>query len=93
MLGNLKILDSFMKRYQELLSWNSPQSGTMAVLKLLLPVPIEEFAEELVEKMGVLIMPGSVFDLPGNFFRVGFGKKNMTHALDRFEQFLKQYGK
>jgi aspartate/methionine/tyrosine aminotransferase len=89
MLGNLKILDAFMKRHQELLFWVPPQSGTMAVLKLLLPVPIEKFSEELVEKMGVLIMPGSVFDLPGNFFRIGFGKKNMVEALDRFEQFLR----
>lgn len=93
MLDNLKILDSFMKRHQEILSWNPPQSGPIAVLKLLLSVPIEKFAEELVEKMGVLIMPGPVFDLPGNFFRVGFGKKNMIHALDRFEQFLKNDGK
>lgn len=93
MLSNLEILDSFMKRYQKLLSWDRPQSGTLAVVKLLLPVPIEKFTEELVEKMGVLIMPGSVFELPGNFFRIGFGKKNMTHALEHFEQFLKNYGK
>ncbi|MFI5342894.1 MAG: hypothetical protein ACHQUC_01610 [Chlamydiales bacterium] len=37
-------------------------------------------------------MPGHVFDLPGNYFRIGFGKKNMIDALDRFEQFLKHYG-
>ena len=43
--------------------------------------------------MGVLIMPGTVFDLSGNYFRVGFGKKNMIQALDRFEQFLKNYKK
>src|SRR5882757_9991480 len=58
LLDNLKILESFMKRHQDLLSWVPPQSGTMAVLELLLPVPIEKFSEELVEKMGVLIMPG-----------------------------------
>lgn len=92
MLSNLKILKSFMNQHQKLLSWSPPQSGTMAVLKLLLPVPIEKFMEELVEKMGVLIMPGPVFDLQGNYFRIGFGKKNMIQALDRFEQFLINYG-
>ena len=40
MLDNLKILESFMKRHQGLLSWVPPQSGTMAVLELLLPVSI-----------------------------------------------------
>lgn len=91
MLNNLEILDSFMKRHQKLLSWDRPQSGTMAVVKLLLPISIEKFTEELVEKMGVLIMPGPVFDLAGNFFRIGFGKKNMREVLNHFEQFLKNY--
>jgi aspartate/methionine/tyrosine aminotransferase len=60
----------------------------MAVLKLLLPVSVEAFAEDLVRAEGVLIMPGSVFDLPGNFFRIGFGKKNMPGILKRFETYL-----
>lgn len=91
MLNNLEILDSFMKRHQKLLSWDRPQSGTMAVVKLLLPVSVEKFTEELVEKMGVLIMPGPVFNLEGNFFRIGFGKKNMREVLNHFEQFLKNH--
>lgn len=85
---NLKILDEFMERNQKYLSWVRPQSGTMAVLKLLLPIPVEQFAEDLVRTEGVLIMPGSVFDLPGNFFRIGFGKKNMKTILERFETYL-----
>ena len=93
MLENVQILESFVKRKQDLLSWVVPQSGTMAVLQLLLPSSIETFCEELVEKEGVLIMPGSVFNLPGNFFRIGFGKKNMSQILDRFERFLQEYGK
>lgn len=91
MLNNLEILDSFMNQHQKYLSWDRPQSGTMAVIKLLLPVSIEKFTQELVEKMGVLIMPGPAFDLEGNFFRIGFGKKNMREVLHHFEQFLKHY--
>lgn len=90
MLTNLQILDEFMKRNQKYLSWVRPQGGTMAVLKLLLPMSVETFAEELVRTQGVLIMPGSVFDLPGNFFRIGFGRKNMPDILKRFESYLQQ---
>lgn len=90
MLKNLKVLDEFMERNQKSLSWIRPQSGTMAVLKLLLPLSVENFAEDLVRTEGVLIMPGSVFDLPGNFFRIGFGKKNMPSILERFETYLQQ---
>jgi len=92
MLQNLKILDAFMQRQQKQLSWVRPQSGTMAVLKLLLPLSVEEFAEDLVAQQGVLIMPGSVFDLSGNFFRIGFGKKNMPEILNRLELCLNLTG-
>jgi aspartate/methionine/tyrosine aminotransferase len=92
MLDNLRLLDAFMKRNEKLLLWQRPKSGTMAVLKLLLPIPIQKFMEELVEKTGVLIMPSPVFDLPGNYFRIGFGRKNMAEALERFERFLQNYG-
>jgi aspartate/methionine/tyrosine aminotransferase len=92
MLKNLQILDGFMKRNHKYLAWVRPQGGTMAVLKLLLPISVETFAEDLVQTQGVLIMPGSVFDLPGNFFRIGFGKKNMSDILQRFESYLQQQG-
>lgn len=92
LLANLQILDEFMQRNQKFLSWIRPQSGTIAVLKLLLPLSVETFTENLVRTQGVLIMPGSVFDLPGNFFRIGFGKKNMPDILKRFELHLQQQG-
>jgi aspartate/methionine/tyrosine aminotransferase len=90
MLKNLEILDEFMQKNRTHLTWNRPQSGTMAVLKLLLPLSIEAFAENLVRTEGVLIMPGTVFDLSGNFFRIGFGKKNMKEILQKFESYLQQ---
>ncbi len=89
-LENLKILDEFMARNQDYLSWVRPQSGTMAVLELLLPISIANFTEDLVRAEGVLIMPGSVFDLKGNFFRIGFGKKSMPSILERFESYLQK---
>ncbi len=89
-LNNLKILDACIERNRKHLSWIRPQSGTMAVLQLLLPISVEAFAEELVRTEGILIMPGSVFDLPGNFFRIGFGKRNMAGILERFESYLQR---
>lgn len=88
MLKNLNVLDEFMKRNQKYLSWIRPQSGTVAVLQLLSSTSIDALAEDLVRTEGVLIMPGSVFDLPGNFFRIGFGKKNMASILEKFESYL-----
>lgn len=88
---NLQLIDAFMERNQRYLSWVRPQSGTIGIIKLLLPVLIETFAEDLLRAEGVLIMPGSVIDLPGNFFRIGFGRKNMPDVLRRFEKYLEKH--
>lgn len=89
--SNLNMLDGCFERHKALISWNRPESGSVAFPELLLLIPIDQFAEQLVEKMGVLIMPGSIFDFPGNFFRIGFGRKNMPQALERFEHFLNDF--
>lgn len=87
-LDNLKILDQFFARQTARLSWARPQSGTIGFPKLLLPMPINQLTEKLVAEKGVLIMPGDIFDYTGNYFRIGFGRKNMPIALELFEQFL-----
>lgn len=85
---NMKVLDAFFQRQSKRVSWVRPQAGTVAVLELLLPMPVDTFAEELVADTGVLIMPASVFDLSGRYFRIGFGRKNLPEVLDRFENYL-----
>lgn len=89
MLNNLKLLDLFFEPSAACLSWTRPQSGPIALAKLLLPLSIDSFTEELIEKAGILVMPGSVLDLPGPYFRIGFGRKNMPEVLHRFDEFLK----
>lgn len=85
---NLNILDHFFERQTNKVSWIRPQSGTIAFPELLIPLPVNQLTEQLVKHKGVLIMPGDIFDFPGNFFRIGFGRKNMPEALELFEQFL-----
>jgi hypothetical protein len=40
-----------------------------------------------VDKEGVLLLPGDVYDFPGNHFRLGLGRTNMPEALARLERF------
>ena len=92
LLKNLDQLDQFFERQSTRVTWVRPQCGTVAFPKLLLPISIDAFVEQLVSETGVLIMPESVFETKGNFFRIGFGRKNMPEVLQRFEAFLTQHG-
>lgn len=87
--SNLDLLDRFFQKYPNLFAWKRPQAGMTAFPKLLAPMSIKEFTEDLVSKEGVLLLPSSVYKFPGNYFRIGFGRKDMPEALNRLEKFIK----
>ena len=58
-----------------------PQGGCVGFVHYKAHRPIDELAEALVHKQGVLLMPSRIYDFPGNYFRIGFGRKNMPVAI------------
>lgn len=89
-VNNLDVLDSFFNTYQDLFSWKRPKAGSTTFPKLLSQQTIEDFSQELIAKAGILLLPGSVYEYPGNYFRLGFGRKNLPLVLDHLDRFLKE---
>ena len=90
---NLAVLDDFFARRADTFRWVRPRAGSVAFPKLLKPVPVAEFCQRLVDTEGVLLLPGDVYDFPGNHFRLGLGRTNMPDALARLERFCDTLGK
>lgn len=91
-LTNLALLDVFFRRHSDRLSWVRPAAGAIGFAKLLGSVAVDEFARDLVEKQGVLILPGTVYGDQRNHFRVGFGRRNFPESLQHFETYLARRG-
>jgi len=85
---NLALLDAFFERNAERVEWIRPASGMVGFPRLRSSGPIDVLAEELAREAGVLILPGSLFDYPGDHFRIGFGRRNLPEVLEAFESFL-----
>jgi aspartate/methionine/tyrosine aminotransferase len=85
--SNLLVLDAFFDRHQELFRWKKPIAGPIAFPKLI-GNDVESFCQDLVNNAGVLLLPGTVFDHPGNHFRIGFGRRNMPEAISRLDEHL-----
>jgi aspartate/methionine/tyrosine aminotransferase len=51
----------------------------------------DAFCKALVKSVGVLLLPGTLYDDNGNHCRIGFGRKNLPEAIGRLEQFLQQF--
>lgn len=86
---NLPLLNAFFNRYPELFTWFQPNAGPIGFVKMNFEYDDMEFAEKVVKDKNVLLLPGDIYDYRG-FFRVGFGRKNMPIALEKFEEFVKE---
>lgn len=85
---NLEKLKLFLEKFSELFSWIPPQGGCIGLIKYHGVEKVDDLCHQLVSETGVLLMPGSIYGLDGNYFRVGFGRKNFSIALAKFEEFL-----
>ena len=87
---NLPLLDGFFGRHETRFSWVRPRAGSVGFPRLCTNAPgaVDDFCARLVEREGVLLLPGSQFEHPGNHFRIGFGRADMPQALEKLEDFV-----
>jgi aspartate/methionine/tyrosine aminotransferase len=89
---NLQLAREFFARYPKLFAERKATGGPIAFNKLLIDKSVTEFCEEAINKKGVLLMPDSIYDFKGNYFRMGYGRANFAQALAKFEEFLQENG-
>lgn len=87
---NLALLNEFFARYPHVFAWQPPKAGPIAFPRLLLAQGIESFCADLVQKKGVLLLPGTAYGDQEQHFRVGFGRKNMPACLEQLEAYLRE---
>lgn len=88
--ANLDVLDAFFARHSQVFRWTRPNAGTIAFPVYRGPEGIDAFCGGLVARKGVMLVPASVFDYPGQNFRLGFGRRNLPEALEKLEEYLNE---
>ncbi len=84
--ANLELLDDFFAAWADRFTWVRPRAGSVGFARLTVPgLSIDDWAAELVERHGVLLLPGSQFGFGGNHFRLGFGRTDLPQALELLE--------
>jgi aspartate/methionine/tyrosine aminotransferase len=86
---NLALLDQFIDRHSDRLTWQRPQAGSIGFPQLI-GQDVDDFCKDLVETTGVLLLPGTLYDDFGNHFRIGFGRKNFPAGLALLDDFLRK---
>ena len=87
---NLDHADRFFSENYSTFEWIRPMASPVAFPRLKFPEAVERFCDKLMESKGVMLVPGSLFDYPGNHFRIGLGKKNFPEALTKLEEYVRE---
>ena len=89
---NLEIADKFFEKYDYLFDKKPISCGPVAFHKLLIDMPVKDFCQMAVDKKGVLLLPSDIYDMEGQYFRMGYGRKGVSDSLMKFEEFLIENG-
>ncbi len=85
---NLRLAQHFFEANKAWFEWLPPQAGSVAFPSLKGEMGVEPFCQGILDHKGVMIVPGSIFDYPGNHFRIGLGRLNFGEALNELGDFL-----
>ncbi len=84
--ANLDLLRKFFSDRSDTFSFTPPRAGCLALVKLKGHRSANAFCESILKSSGVLLAPGSLFGDPSDsFFRIGFGRKSVSAALQQLE--------
>jgi aspartate/methionine/tyrosine aminotransferase len=87
MLANLGSLDQLLERRAELFEWVRPNAGPIGFPRVRAELDVEQWCEQIAERAGVLLLPGSVYGQPRHL-RLGFGRANIAEAIERLDGYL-----
>lgn len=86
---NIALARDFCDRHEDRFVWLPPQAGSVAFPEWRGPGGVEAFCQGLLDRQGVMIVPGSIFDFPGQHFRLGLGRRSFPAGLERVEADLR----
>lgn len=89
---NIRAADAFFDRYPHLFEKKPITCGSVAFHKLLSEMSIKNFCRMAVDKKGVLLLPADIYDMDGQYFRMGYGRRGVPAALEKLEEFIIENG-
>lgn len=92
-MGNMLALTNLFAVHKNFFTWIEPRGSSVAFPKLTEQIMVDDFCQNLIGQKSIMLLPGSIFDYPGNHFRVGLGKKGFKEILVELDSFLNEFYK
>ncbi len=88
---NFEIISNWIKEHNDIVDWVPPSEGCVGFPWFKSGVNSEEICRALMVEKGVLLVPGTCFELPEHF-RIGFGfdTEILVKGLKKIDEFFKE---
>jgi aspartate/methionine/tyrosine aminotransferase len=87
---NLEAVGRSLAQHGDWFGWLKPEAGSVAFPRLTVGVPVDDFCQDVLQQKGVMIVPGSMFEYPGQHFRLGLGRENLPQALAQVGEYVRR---
>lgn len=87
---NMQVANAWFREHADLVSWQPPRAGLLAMMRYNLDIPSTELADRLAKDVRVMLAPGSAFGLE-HHLRIGVGQRPdlFAEGLKRTAEYLK----
>lgn len=91
--ANLETANTWFAANSDLVSWQAPKAGLLAMMRYALDIDSTTIADRLAGEVGVMLAPGDAFGMPGAL-RIGIGQDTtiFSEGLARTTEFLRSIG-
>jgi aspartate/methionine/tyrosine aminotransferase len=90
--ANIELFADFVSQHRNLFSFVPPRAGSVAFVKINISGASLDFSNRLVEETGIMTVPAEMFEYPGKYLRIGFGRRSFPEVLGKLEEYLIQPG-
>lgn len=85
------LMQDFLNRHVDLFEWIPPRAGCLVFPRLKQGLGAETFALDLLHENKVLVLPGQVYDFPGEYLRLSYAGKTLPQALQGVDTFIAKH--
>lgn len=85
---NLARFQAFLDARPGRFAWVPPRAGSVAFVEPAGVRDVADYCDAALERAGVLLLPGTVFDESSRAVRVGLGRRSFAEALARYAEFV-----
>lgn len=86
--NNYHLFSDMVAHLPHSIRWVPPTAGLLGVAYIQTTQPIEHFTETLLKATGLLLLPGTCFNLPSAYVRIGLGQEAFPDYLPKFSAYL-----